>query len=194
MFPGAICRLQDQGTVALTIDDGPSASTTELLDALDAQGLTATFFLSGEAVLKHPSTARAIVTRGHGIASHGFAHEDLAWKDRSQVEADLAKSVAVIEDATGRSPRHYRPPYGRLRPAHRDVPASYACALVLWSSMPGDFHLSVPVDVLLQRIRRVRGGEIVVLHDHAHGARRTTACIEALADLIRRNGLRSVAL
>ncbi|MFA6234714.1 MAG: polysaccharide deacetylase family protein, partial [Bacteroidota bacterium] len=113
---------------------------------------------------------------------------------RDQVESDLERSLSAIEDCTGVRPKFYRPPYGRLHPAHRDLPAAHGCALVLWNALPGDFDQQVTVDELRRRIEIIREGDIVVLHDHAHALDRTTACISFIGDLLRRTGIRAVSL
>ena len=64
--------------VALTFDDGPSPDTTPLvLDILRASGVTATFFVLGDAVERHPDLLRRIVRDGHQIGLHGYEHRAL---------------------------------------------------------------------------------------------------------------------
>ncbi|MBE0644206.1 MAG: polysaccharide deacetylase family protein [Bacteroidetes bacterium] len=194
LYPGALCRIADTTAVAVTIDDGPSKTSENLLDALEAESIKGTFFLSGRAAISHPETARMILQRDHAIATHGFMHEDMARKKRDEVDEDLGKSLATIESVTGFHAKHYRPPYGRLHPAHRDLPALHGCRLVLWSAMPGDFDPRVDVDELRRRVEHVRGGDIIVLHDHPQSWERTAVCISALGSMLRRNGLRTVTL
>ena len=50
--------------VALTFDEGPSGATKQILQVLKEKGVTATFFLSGDAVEASPATAKAIVDAG----------------------------------------------------------------------------------------------------------------------------------
>src|SRR5258708_1226000 len=57
--------------VALTFDDGPDPqSTKKTLDALDAAGAKATFFVIGKKAEAHPETVREILERGHEVALH----------------------------------------------------------------------------------------------------------------------------
>src|SRR6185295_8865368 len=52
----------DARGVALTFDDGPDPrSTPRILDALDAAGAKATFFVIGHKVEAHPELVRAIL-------------------------------------------------------------------------------------------------------------------------------------
>ncbi|MDX6523680.1 MAG: peptidoglycan-N-acetylglucosamine deacetylase, partial [Gaiellales bacterium] len=60
---------------AITFDDGPSAEyTPQVLDALAAAGVHATFFVLGRHVRAHPEIAKRIVAEGHELASHGDDH------------------------------------------------------------------------------------------------------------------------
>lgn len=194
LFPGALCRIEDETAVAITIDDGPSTFTTGLLERLDSHAMLATFFLSGSSLADFPGRASELAKRGHAVASHGFLHEDLALKPRSEVRTDLVRGLEAVEAETGVRPKYYRPPYGRLNPMHRDLPAQLGCSLVLWTALPGDFDPTVKKDELQRRIGSIRGGDIIVLHDQPHAADRTTACIEFIAELLRRKSLRTVTL
>ncbi|HMG98890.1 MAG TPA: polysaccharide deacetylase family protein, partial [Gaiellales bacterium] len=58
---GIPCRLASATGVALTFDDGPHPEgTPAVLEALDAAGATATFFLVGEQVERWPEVAARI--------------------------------------------------------------------------------------------------------------------------------------
>src|SRR3954468_6253654 len=94
---------------ALTFDDGPDPDATpDVLDALDAAGVSATFFLVGEQVAAHPDLAQEIAARGHEIQAHCFDHKP--HRLLADPAADLARTKAAIEDATGVTPTHQRPP------------------------------------------------------------------------------------
>ena len=81
-----------------------------LLDLLDELGATATFFFLGMTVANYPELAREIVARGHEAASHGFAHTRVYDQSRAEFEADVRRSVEVIEEATSQRPVAYRAP------------------------------------------------------------------------------------
>ena len=85
-----------------------------MLDALEAAGATATFFLVGEQVERFPEVAAEIGARGHEIALHCHRHRSLFRLTPRQLRDDLVRAVAAIGEATGRSPELYRPPYGLL--------------------------------------------------------------------------------
>jgi len=66
-------------TIAFTIDDGPTEKIPELLDALDAAGITATFYvncnnlmkdINGEPTALVAPYLKAIYERGHEIGRY----------------------------------------------------------------------------------------------------------------------------
>ncbi len=62
-------------SVALTFDDGPNNTTTpKLLELLEVQAITVTFFVLGEMVKKNPIVLQNIVksSLGHEIGNHSW--------------------------------------------------------------------------------------------------------------------------
>src|SRR6202011_5656172 len=70
-----------------------------------------TFFLVGEQVERNAGLAGEIVAAGHDVALHCHRHRNLLRLGPRAVARDLARASALIEDATGRRPELYRPPY-----------------------------------------------------------------------------------
>jgi peptidoglycan/xylan/chitin deacetylase (PgdA/CDA1 family) len=162
-------RLAGMGTpshVALTFDDGPDPSSTPLfLDALDALGVRATFFLLGESSRRHRRLATSIAERGHELAVHGWTH-DRPWLPSAREGEDLRRTAAILADLTGTVPRWYRPPYGVLTGGRRIAAARAGLRTVLWSSwgydwVPGATAATVHACVA----RDLRSGGTVLLHD-----------------------------
>ncbi|MBR9978121.1 MAG: polysaccharide deacetylase family protein [Bacteroidetes bacterium] len=194
LYPGAQCRLSGRDAVALTIDDGPSETTRDLLSILESESLTATFFLSGAAVEVHPDLPGVILEQGNAVASHGFAHASMLRKSRKGVQEDIARSLSVIEKTSGQRPTLYRPPYGRLHPLHYGLPRAQGCRLVLWNVFIGDYDHRIDVPELHRRLATVRGGDILVLHDQAASFDRTSACLRLLAGMLRIRDLQTMTL
>jgi polysaccharide deacetylase family protein (PEP-CTERM system associated) len=73
------------------------ATTRWLLDALDAAGIRATFFVLGWIAEQHPRLVAAVSAAGHEIGSHG--HDHLRAYDLAPeiFRGDLRRSVAALE-------------------------------------------------------------------------------------------------
>jgi polysaccharide deacetylase family protein (PEP-CTERM system associated) len=96
--------------------------TCVVLDLLDELGAKATFFFLGITVERYPELVQEIAARGHEPASHGFAHERVFRQTRDEFAADLARSVTLVEQTTGRRPVSYRAPAFSI---NRDTPWAY---------------------------------------------------------------------
>jgi len=158
-------------TLALTFDDGPNpAVTPQLLDLLDRYDARATFFLIGRHVRACPALAAEIARRGHVLGNHTDTHPNLVWLSRAQVLDELGRCDAAILSATAQSPGIMRPPYGFRGPqVHAAVHQAGLDPPILWSRSARDWN-EQPADELIQRLQRVRSGDIVLMHDGFHGA------------------------
>ena len=87
--------------VALTFDEGPSGATKQILQVLKEKGVTATFFLSGDAVEASSATAKAIVDAGCEIGSNSYSDDSLKGQDRETVREQITKGTDAIKSATG---------------------------------------------------------------------------------------------
>jgi polysaccharide deacetylase family protein (PEP-CTERM system associated) len=85
-------------------------ATRRLLDAADATGNRATFFVLGWVAERHPDLLREIARRGHEIACHGYGHELVYEIGPERFRADLRRARAAIEQAIGAPVRGYRAP------------------------------------------------------------------------------------
>lgn len=139
LWPG-LTGLGDPGHVALTFDDGPDPASTPLfLDALDAAGVKATFFLLGEMVAKAPWLARQIADSGHEIGLHGWAHRAHIALSPAKTLRDLRQGRDEVASAIGAAPRWYRPPYGVATAATFAACRRLGLRPVLWSAWGRDW-------------------------------------------------------
>lgn len=200
LFGHTIRTTGNPRTIALTFDDGPNpAITPDLLDLLDRHAVRATFFLIGAHVRAFPDLTVEIAGRGHTIGNHTDTHPALPLLSGRRISEELARCDEAIQTATGLVPRWMRPPYGFRSPLlNRIVARRRGAAVVMWSRLARDWKPQ-PTGPVERRLRRVRGGDIVLLHDGDHrapgGDRHHT--VEALANWIPRwkdMGLRMVTL
>ncbi|HCH93593.1 MAG TPA: polysaccharide deacetylase family protein, partial [Erythrobacter sp.] len=59
---------------------------------------------------RNPAAMRAIVDRGHELASHGYDHTRVFTFSRDEFAADLMRARAILEDAGGQAITGYRAP------------------------------------------------------------------------------------
>lgn len=92
-----------------------------ILDLLDEQETSATFFTLGWVAERFPGLIRAIVDGGHELASHGYQHIRVTDQTPHQFHQDVRTTKAILEDTGGAVVQGYRA-------------ASYSiCAQNLWA-------------------------------------------------------------
>ena len=92
------------------------ANTDAVLALFAEAGVHATFFTLGWVAERYPALMRRIADAGHEVASHGYDHARVFTFTPDQFRADLAKSRAILEDATGRPVTGYRAPSFSIDP------------------------------------------------------------------------------
>jgi peptidoglycan-N-acetylglucosamine deacetylase len=169
LFGRTVRHTGDASCMALTFDDGPNpAATPELLDLLGRHEARATFFLIGRHVRAFPAIAREIVDRGHAVGNHTESHPSLALLSSSGIREELDRCDEAISMATGVAPRWMRPPYGFRSPLLNGIVTQRGnVGVAMWSAAVRDWKPQA-AEPVIQRLRRARGGDIVLLHDGDH--------------------------
>lgn len=79
-----------------------------ILDLFDRYDAKATFFVLGWVAERLPHAVRALVERGHEVASHGYDHTRVTQQDSAAFRADAHKTKRLLEDVTGQAVIGYR--------------------------------------------------------------------------------------
>lgn len=99
--------------IALTFDDGPDPTyTPRILDVLSKESAQATFFVTGDNVVKYSDVAQRIVREGHLLANHTFSHVDFDFVNSFEAGLQINQAERVIAAATGQATSYFRLPYG----------------------------------------------------------------------------------
>jgi len=169
VFGPTIRRTGDDATLALTFDDGPNPLVTpKLLDLMYRYDAKASFFLIGGHVRKALAIAKEIKSRGHSIGNHTETHPSLVFLPPRRVQEELDRCDDAIASATGEKPAIMRPPFGFRSPLLDGIIRKRGMkGVVMWSAKAWDWKPQ-PVERVIHRLRRVRGGDIVLLHDGDH--------------------------
>ncbi len=152
-------------SAVLTFDDGPAPPFTEqILDILAQHKITATFFLCGKNVERHPDIARRIVREGHTIGNHTYSHPFLFFRSRSFIASEIDRAQEAIERITGVRPTLFRPPYGARWFGLMPVLRRRGLKLVMWSVMGFDWKYKT-LAIISATTRRLHPGAVILLHD-----------------------------
>jgi peptidoglycan/xylan/chitin deacetylase (PgdA/CDA1 family) len=150
--------------IALTFDDGPSESTSELLEILARYNAQATFFQCGANVRRLPQISRLVASAGHEIGNHTDKHPKLYFRSQRFIDRELARAQEAIEQTTGVHPRLFRAPYGARWFGLRQAQQRLGLLGVMWTTLALDWKW--PASRIIQRLLDgARNGAIFCLHD-----------------------------
>ncbi len=97
----------------ITIDDGPSKYTNQILDILDKHNVKATFFMINRNMNKHKDEVQRISEEGHGVGFHSVSHDvEQLYKTPESALNEFYVCKDTFEEITGKTSNLVRLPYG----------------------------------------------------------------------------------
>ncbi|MBV1852035.1 polysaccharide deacetylase family protein [Catellatospora tritici] len=175
------------GGVALTFDDGPSAWTPKVLDALKARGVKATFCVIGSQAAAHPDLIRRIVAEGHTLCNHSWNHEfKLGTWSTAKVRANLQRTNDAIHAAVPGVPiKYFRHPGGNWTLTATRVARSMGMSPLHWAVDPQDWRRPGAGTIANRVIRATRSGSVVLMHDGGGDRSQTLAALPRIITTLR---------
>jgi peptidoglycan/xylan/chitin deacetylase (PgdA/CDA1 family) len=179
--------------IAMTFDDGPSATLTpKLLDLLAARHIKATFFVIGENVAEHPEIVERAAREGHEIGNHSWSHPNFGKMSQESVRSQLRRTDDAIKNATGKRPALMRPPYGSITDREKHwIHDEFGYQIILWDVDPYDWRRPGPAVVRNRILKETQPGSIVLSHDIHPG---TIEAMPSTFDALEAKGFKFVTV
>jgi peptidoglycan-N-acetylglucosamine deacetylase len=188
LFPSVIWKMPSE-EIFLTFDDGPHPlATPAVLKVLAAQGITATFFLSGEAASKFPSIISDIASAGHSIGVHSFHHTRNAAFSKSKTKTEILSAEKAITDHVQQENKLFRPPYGFFTWNSIAATRELGYRFIMWTNLTGDFREWDIKRIVLNATRDLKGGSILVFHDNHLTMNKISPILQETIQTIRNRG------
>lgn len=155
----------DKKLLALTFDDGPSAKTHLVLDALEANNARATFFVVGYTIEGHADSIPRAIDLNCEIGNHSYDHRDFRRLDAATFVQEFQKTADIVSDLYGYDMRLCRPPYGSYGPGVYEGAKEMGYALIGWSRSTGDSGSASAYAVYASCLNMAADGAIILMHD-----------------------------
>jgi peptidoglycan-N-acetylglucosamine deacetylase len=171
--------------VWLTVDDGPTDDTIDVLDLFDRLHVKVTFFVKGILAEERPDLAAQILARGHTIANHTQTHPGGSYwcSLPGRIGAEIDECNRVLTSITGVAPRWFRAPVGMKNPAVHPALKHRGMRLIGWTARGFDAVVGDPKQVLERILPSVCPGAIIVLHQgREHSLRVLETVVVALIE------------
>lgn len=180
----------DRAVVALTFDGGASdAALSSILGTLRAEGVPATFFVTGAFARAYPGGVAAIAGAGHPVGNHSDTHPSFPDSTNAQIRDELVRADAAISALTGRPTAPlFRFPFGDRTPLDIEVVNDEGYVPIRWTvdtlGWQGTSE-GITTAVVRERVRSTaRPGQVVLMHVGAHPEDGSTLDADALPGIL----------
>lgn len=166
-YTKAFCRKKtNDKVIAITFDDGPSENTSVIIKLLEKYGAKGTFFCIGNKVAPHAANLKKMTENGYVIGNHSLQHRSffpIQWT--KTIYNEIKETSQRIQDITNQEVKYFRPPFGVTNPRIARAVKKSELKIIGWSIRSYD-TTSMAKETVLNRItKRIKPGEIVLLHD-----------------------------
>lgn len=170
----------DKRVVLLTIDDGPSARSSDIVKTLTEANIHAIFFINGINVKAHPDALKQEFAAGNTIGNHTWDHKDLKKITDAQAKKEIDDNTAIILKETGVKPIFFRSPFGKLSTFAKSYVEKEGMTPFNWSDAALDWEKNTKdKKVFINNvIKGISPGSIILMHEHPWSR-------DALPDLIK---------
>lgn len=178
-----------QKTVYITFDDGPSDSTSKVLEILQQEGVNATFFVLGNQAKSHPELIKSIWEQGHAIGNHTYNHNyhDL-YNGFTEFWNQIKQTEEIVQGITGVRPQLIRAPGGtfdHFDDTYFNLLKQAGYIVTDWTVDSGDSkRKGVPAAEILKNSTADTKASRVILLLHDGGGHQES--VKALPDIIAR--------
>lgn len=174
--------------IFITFDDGPNPEITPfVLDLLKQYNWKATFFCVGQNMTRYPELFQRIISEGHAIGNHTMKHLNSLKTENEEYLASFREFEQIYPT------KLFRPPYGRIKPSiSREIGLTHQ--IIMWSWLSYDYDLNVSNERILSEAKRIKKGDILVLHDNAKITERQKQLLPQLFRLLKEMGFHSEAI
>jgi len=180
----------EEPVVALTIDDGPSVATPEILDVLAQNEAHATFFVIGDHVLDRPDLTRRILAGGNELGHHMMVDEPSIDLPPDTFKARFEEMDSILDGFGGSTV--FRPASGWYDDRMLEEAARRGYRTVLGSVYPFDAQIPSPTLAKWYMRQLIEPGSVLILHDGPERGPRTVEVLRSLLPELRARGIKVV--
>jgi peptidoglycan/xylan/chitin deacetylase (PgdA/CDA1 family) len=188
-------------TVALTFDDGPGASTEQILQVLDTYTAAATFFNIGINETVRPATVQSEANQGFVIGNHTWSHPDMSTLTADQQAAEMDNATNEQISLVGTRPCFFRPPYGTYNSTTLSLAQARNMAVFNWSVDTRDWEARGSADqswvnqiVTLAEAGSSQAHPVILFHNQPGGNPATVGALPTIITYYRNLGYTFVDL
>jgi len=159
---------RDDAVMSLTfnVTAAEDAYTARVVQTLNAYGVRATFFVTGDWVRENHDLAARLVEGGHELMNLSDDHSRLRKLPTREMQANILACSDAIKAVAGERPIVFRAPYGEYDDKVVRLVEAVGMRTVQWSVDSGDWRGLDAALIADQVQSRAASGAIVLLHSN----------------------------
>lgn len=186
------CVKTDKKQIALTFDGAwGNEDTSTLLDILERQGVTATFFFTGGWISKYPDDVKTILSKGHEVGNHSESHKQMSKLSKEQCKEEIQIVHDKVKELTGLEMKVFRPPFGDYNDTVIQAANELGYHVIQWDVDSLDWK-DYGCDSILHTVtnhKHLGNGSIILMHN---GAKYTKEALEEMIVCLKEKGFEFV--
>lgn len=182
------CVKTDKPQIALTFDGAwGNEDTATLLDILEQQDVSATFFFTGGWISDFPEDIKTIAQKGHEIGNHSESHKQMSRLSKEQCKEELLSVHEKVKALTGRDMTVFRPPFGDYDDTVIQAANELGYHVIQWDVDSLDWK-DYGCDAIIRTVtchKHLGNGSIILMHN---GAKYTKDALEKMIICLKEQG------
>lgn len=155
--------------------------TDDILKALKASSVRATFFMVEFWTEKYADYVKKIDSAGCEIGTHSSTHSYMSKLNAEGIKSELAASSEAIEKVTGKKVDLFRAPYGDYDDELIKTASELGYYTIQWDVDSLDWKDLSASDIAMRVINGVTNGSIILMHNNGlHTAEAVPVILETL--------------
>lgn len=147
--------------IAFTYDNGPSEYTSELLDIINSNNSSATFFVTGNNIKGREDIIEKISNSNNEVGSNGYSHVNLNKLSKQELNTEVNSTSELLYSITNKNVEFLRPPFGEYNENVINLPYD----VILWNIDSKDWIVRNENKIYNNVMNNACDGCIVLMHD-----------------------------
>jgi len=149
----------------------PAGFDAAIVDILQRNGVSATFFMGGDWMRTHPEETKLLAANPNfEMGNHSWSHPDFTQLSEEEIGQEIETTNELLFQLTGRHTRLFRHPFGLYNDQTLQIVARHGLYSIQWDSVTGDPDPNFDAATILAEVQRtVRKGSIIIMHGNGRG-------------------------
>ncbi len=193
--PSALIKgREDKSEISLTFNITWGDQILEpILDLLESEDVSATFFLLGEWAEHHPHLVNLIVDKGHEIGMLGYRYKSYLKQDISDVQKDLYKAHDTFTKLGYPNLTLLRTPSGHFNKEVLNTAVNQGFQVIDWRVDTQDWKTPGVNTIIETVLSNTKNGDVILMHA-SDSATQTKDALEVILPSLKQKGFSFITI